>query len=84
MSETHHHRVFRFGRVGGPGGSTGGFEMAAEGDLSLRLHVITWNMNSRLPSEGIPESLLMLSKDPENLGGLEGRSPSRSRARAEG
>ena len=41
--------------------------MAAEGDLSLRLHVITWNMNSRLPSEGIPESLLMLSKDPENL-----------------
>ncbi|QDZ19549.1 inositol polyphosphate phosphatase [Chloropicon primus] len=41
--------------------------MAAMGDLSLRIHVVTWNMNSRLPSDGIPESLLMLSKDPETL-----------------
>ena len=33
-----------------------------KGDLSLRVHVVTWNMNSRLPSDGIPPSLLMVSK----------------------
>ena len=33
-------------------------EAGGEDKLSLRFHVITWNMNYRLPDLGLPKSLL--------------------------
>ena len=39
--------------------------MSGKSDLLLRVHVITWNMNSCLPDESLPDNLLRLPQNQE-------------------